>query len=482
MPIYAGTDAGGYLPHGLVAQEIGRWPPSCSPEYALGAGSWRAREWLGPARRARRGRAGGPRGLRRRSARRPRASSAGPGTSCCGDRSSLDPRTRAGGPSASLLCALGLLGGVVAPAPGADERGGGDRVHHRRHPRTRGEAVELDGTLMTTDPAQPRPAIVLAHGFGGTKADSADVARTLARDGYTVITYTARGFGRSGGLIHLDHPDFEGADAVRVVDFAASRAEVQRSGTTPSWGSPAPRTAVRWRCRRPACDSRIDAIAPMFTWNSLPQALFPQHRVAGPPTSLADVTPADTTGVFKQRWASLLFSGGGRGARAGRPDPPRIRSAAASPRRCARPTRRRWRPVPRLRVDRPPDPVQPGGRPRPYHRADAHRGRGGRHALRAGPGRCQPAGAAGGHAGPDGLGGRGPRRRDRSRAVAAGDPGWFDRYLRQDATPPGPGFSVAVPQTSLVGRAGNAIRRSSRRPAIPWTVPPALCWVTPGSP
>ena len=30
MPIYAGTDAGGYLPHGLVAQEIaalGQWCP-----------------------------------------------------------------------------------------------------------------------------------------------------------------------------------------------------------------------------------------------------------------------------------------------------------------------------------------------------------------------------------------------------------------------------------------------------------------------
>ncbi len=47
VPIYAGTDAGGYLPHGLVGQEMAALAGFSSPEYALGAGSWRARAWLG---------------------------------------------------------------------------------------------------------------------------------------------------------------------------------------------------------------------------------------------------------------------------------------------------------------------------------------------------------------------------------------------------------------------------------------------------
>ena len=47
VPIYAGTDAGGFLPHGLVGQEIAALGQFSSPEYALGAGSWRARAWLG---------------------------------------------------------------------------------------------------------------------------------------------------------------------------------------------------------------------------------------------------------------------------------------------------------------------------------------------------------------------------------------------------------------------------------------------------
>ena len=47
VPIYAGTDAGGFLPHGLVGKEIAALEQFSSAEYALGAGSWRARAWLG---------------------------------------------------------------------------------------------------------------------------------------------------------------------------------------------------------------------------------------------------------------------------------------------------------------------------------------------------------------------------------------------------------------------------------------------------
>ena len=47
MPIYAGTDAGGYLPHGIVGREIAAMGAFMTAEQALGAGSWRARAWLG---------------------------------------------------------------------------------------------------------------------------------------------------------------------------------------------------------------------------------------------------------------------------------------------------------------------------------------------------------------------------------------------------------------------------------------------------
>jgi imidazolonepropionase-like amidohydrolase len=47
VPIYAGTDAGGFIVHGLVGKEIAALAQFSSAEYALGAGSWRARNWLG---------------------------------------------------------------------------------------------------------------------------------------------------------------------------------------------------------------------------------------------------------------------------------------------------------------------------------------------------------------------------------------------------------------------------------------------------
>ncbi len=48
VPIYAGTDAGGVLPHGLIAEEVlGLASYGITPEDALGAASWRARPWLG---------------------------------------------------------------------------------------------------------------------------------------------------------------------------------------------------------------------------------------------------------------------------------------------------------------------------------------------------------------------------------------------------------------------------------------------------
>jgi imidazolonepropionase-like amidohydrolase len=47
VPIFAGTDAGGFLPHGLIGREMAALAAFCPADYALGAGCWRARAWLG---------------------------------------------------------------------------------------------------------------------------------------------------------------------------------------------------------------------------------------------------------------------------------------------------------------------------------------------------------------------------------------------------------------------------------------------------
>ena len=47
VPIYAGTDAGGVVTHGRIADELAELARIGGTEFALGAASWRARDWLG---------------------------------------------------------------------------------------------------------------------------------------------------------------------------------------------------------------------------------------------------------------------------------------------------------------------------------------------------------------------------------------------------------------------------------------------------
>ncbi len=63
-------------------------------------------------------------------------------------------------------------------------------------PEADGAPVRLDTTLFFPS-TTPAPAILLAHGFGGSKSDLTGEAQSLARRGYVVLAYTARGFGES---------------------------------------------------------------------------------------------------------------------------------------------------------------------------------------------------------------------------------------------------------------------------------------------
>lgn len=212
-----------------------------------------------------------------------------------------------GARAAALMLIVALLAGIPIPAHAQDQVIKTELMVAGT-PEADGKPIKLDATILTTDPATPRPAIVLAHGFGGTKNDSEPTARSLALAGYTVIIYTARGFGASGGRIHLNNPAYEGADARKLIDLAASRPEVAKVGDDPVIGFAGASYGGAVSFLAAGLDQRVDAIAPAFTWHSLRQALFPQHQVVGVATSSADVTPANRQGVFKQRWAAMLFS------------------------------------------------------------------------------------------------------------------------------------------------------------------------------
>lgn len=47
VPVFAGTDAGSVVEHGRIRDEVDALAELAGTEYALGAASWRARQWLG---------------------------------------------------------------------------------------------------------------------------------------------------------------------------------------------------------------------------------------------------------------------------------------------------------------------------------------------------------------------------------------------------------------------------------------------------
>ncbi|WP_246108049.1 alpha/beta fold hydrolase [Saccharothrix saharensis] len=180
--------------------------------------------------------------------------------------------------------------------------------------------VQIDTTLYLPE-RTPAPAILLPHGFGGSKASVASQATELAQRGFVVLAYSARGFGRSTGQIALNSLDHEVRDAQKLLDWLATREEVVTDGGgDPKVGVTGGSYGGALALSLAGVDPRVDTIAPVITYNDLAQALLPNSARA---EDVADGTPAAGAfaddGVFKRSWAGIFFSAGLSGADATNP-------------------------------------------------------------------------------------------------------------------------------------------------------------------
>lgn len=201
--------------------------------------------------------------------------------------------------SAALLVLA--FGGGVVPSASAAERTGPSESFRVPVPSAPGSTatIPLDVDLYLPASSRPAPAVLLAHGFGGSKRSLTKDAERLRREGYVVMAYSARGFGRSGGRISLDSLDYEVADAKRLVDVLASRPEVETRDGDPVVGVVGASYGGALALMLGATDPRIDTVVAAITWNDLAQALVPQSAAAS--------GEAQQPGVFKQAWATQLF-------------------------------------------------------------------------------------------------------------------------------------------------------------------------------
>lgn len=319
------------------------------------------------------------------------------------------PRTP--GRWAAVVAALAVLVGAGTWTAVADDSA---PTVHRQDRMMKMNGVSVDTSYFTSGGTKPRPAVLIGHGFGGSKNDVRAQAEKLAADGYAVMTWSARGFGRTTGEITLNAPDGEVKDVSGLIDWLAGRPEVQldakgdpRVGVTgASYGGAVSLLAAGY-------DERVDAIAPVISYWNLADALFPD-------------------GVFKKLWAGIFVSSGGgcerfqkqlcemyeRVAVSGTPDAAaRKLLTERSPEAVADRID-----VPALILQGQSDSLFPLGQ------ADAMA-----KAIKANGAPVSVDWIAGGHDGGDDEGDRVEGR--------VGD--WFDRYLKQDkGADTGPGFRV----------------------------------------
>ncbi|MFS4103293.1 CocE/NonD family hydrolase [Streptomyces sp. PD-S100-1] len=218
-------------------------------------------------------------------------------------------RWLAAGAAVVVLAGAGTWTAVASDDPPA--------VHRADRTIATGAGVRLDTSYFTPAGSGRHPAVLLGHGFGGSKDDVRQQAEDLARDGYAVLTWSARGFGRSTGRIGLNDPKGEVADVSHLIDWLARQPQVRldkpgdpRVGVAgASYGGAIALLAA-------GHDPRVDAVAPAITYWNLADALFPN-------------------GVFKKLWAGVFLNSGGgcarfepelcrmyqRVAESGRPDP-----------------------------------------------------------------------------------------------------------------------------------------------------------------
>ena len=205
----------------------------------------------------------------------------------------------------------------------------------------RGAPVTLDATLYL--PAEPRPCPPCCSrtASAAPRPTSPTTPGLLAEQGYVVLAYSARGFGASGGLVHLDAPAYEVADARRLLDLLAAPPR----GAAGRPGRPAGRRRRRLlrRCAGAAArrattsgSTRSCRRSPGTTCGrrSSPSSRSRRRRPGRRPTS----RPAGGPGVFKKAVGRHLL----RAGRLGRPRCGAWRRAG----RCRRRPRARPDPAP----------------------------------------------------------------------------------------------------------------------------------------
>jgi len=137
-----------------------------------------------------------------------------------------------------------------------------------------------DGTLLcanlfapqTDTPGQTFPAIILINSWLMDKHQYVLQARRFARNGYIVLSYSARGWGKSGGMVDVGGPN-DVSDLSTVIDWLIGNAPIDPDNIGAagiSYGSGLSLLGA-------AHDERIKTVVCMSGWSDLLEAFWSQQ-------------------------------------------------------------------------------------------------------------------------------------------------------------------------------------------------------------
>ena len=199
-------------------------------------------------------------------------------------------------------------------------------------PATAPRTCTVDADLRIpagASPSSPAPAMLMSNGFGGSKTDGGPngngaYAARFAEQGYVTLSYSALGFGGSNDCdITIDDPLIDGRAGSALVSFLGGDPTVAvTSGGTPYLSRPPvvhdatdhdgvaqtydPRVGMiggsyggQIQFAVAGIDHRVDALAPIYTWNQLEYSLAPNNAAPVGPT-------VPTPGAAKYQWQNLF--------------------------------------------------------------------------------------------------------------------------------------------------------------------------------
>ncbi|MBX7435194.1 peptidase S15 [Mycobacterium sp. Y57] len=137
--------------------------------------------------------------------------------------------------------------------------------------------------ITTGNPDDANPGYeTIFYGPGLASAGATDPANpfvSMFREaGYNVVTWDPRGEFASGGVLQLDSPQYEGQDVSQLISWAAGLDGVELDAPNdPNMGMVGVSYGGGIQLVTAAGDSRVDAIAPGWSWNNLPDSFYPDE-------------------------------------------------------------------------------------------------------------------------------------------------------------------------------------------------------------